>query len=189
MIADAPKNRARAPLHPLNAPTLALSTLGMGFLRPAPGTWGSMPPPALAAALLLTGVSPGIYHAAMFALLAITCVCCVRWGGYAEQRFGRKDAAEVVIDETAGQTLTLLAVPYALLDPPASLGEASWIQVIAIGGWCALAFVLFRIFDIIKPPPGRSLERLPRGWGVLADDLAAGVYALGVLQLIALAAS
>ncbi len=74
----------------------------------------------------------------------------------------------MVLDEVAGQWLSLLFVPVG-------------------GGWRAVwvtvaAFVLFRAFDILKPPPARQLERLPAGWGILADDLAAGVMANVVLQ-------
>jgi phosphatidylglycerophosphatase A len=71
----------------------------------------------------------------------------------------------VVIDEVAGQLLTLVACPIV---------------------WPALlvGFILFRAFDIVKPPPVRSLERLPEGTGIVVDDLGAGVYGLIVLQLL-----
>ncbi len=76
-----------------------------------------------------------------------------------------KDPQFVVIDEVAGQWITLLFVPVA------------WKTLLA-------GFILFRGFDIVKPPPVRQLERLPEGTGIVVDDVAAGIYALGVLQLL-----
>jgi phosphatidylglycerophosphatase A len=78
---------------------------------------------------------------------------------------GRKDPSHVVIDEVAGQLLTLVACPIV------------WQALVA-------GFILFRVFDIVKPPPVRSLERLPEGTGIVVDDLGAGAYALIILQLL-----
>ena len=78
---------------------------------------------------------------------------------------GKKDPSHVVIDEVAGQLVTLIACPIV------------WHSLLA-------GFILFRAFDIVKPPPVRSLERLPKGTGIVVDDLGAGVYALIVLQLL-----
>jgi phosphatidylglycerophosphatase A len=78
---------------------------------------------------------------------------------------GQKDPSHVVIDEVAGQLLTLVACPMV------------WQALLA-------GFILFRAFDIVKPPPVRSLERLPEGTGIVVDDLGAGIYALIVLQLL-----
>jgi len=78
---------------------------------------------------------------------------------------GKKDPAHVVSDEVAGQLVTFLACPVV------------WQALLA-------GFILFRGFDIVKPPPVRSLERLPEGTGIVVDDLGAGVYALIVLQLL-----
>ena len=78
---------------------------------------------------------------------------------------GKKDPSHVVIDEVAGQLLTLVACPIV------------WQALLA-------GFILFRVFDIVKPPPVRSLERLPEGTGIVVDDLGAGVYALIILQLL-----
>jgi phosphatidylglycerophosphatase A len=78
---------------------------------------------------------------------------------------GMKDPQNVVIDEVAGQWITLLFVPVA------------WQTVLA-------GFILFRGFDILKPPPVRQLERLPEGTGIVVDDVAAGVYALLMMQLL-----
>jgi len=77
---------------------------------------------------------------------------------------GTKDPQFVVIDEVAGQLVALIAVPLA------------WKSFL-------VGFILFRIFDIVKPPPVRQLEALPEGAGIVLDDVAAGFYALGVMHL------
>jgi phosphatidylglycerophosphatase A len=174
------KNKSRAPIKPFNVPTLALSVGGLGFLRPAPGTWGSMPPPAIAGLLLLFGAQHTTIYAALGASLVISSVACVLWGKYAEQRFGRKDAAEVVADETAGVTFACFVAIY--FTTPTT-------NTIAALAYLAGAFLLFRIMDILKPAPARQLEKLPFGWGVLIDDLVAGVYAAIALALAIIAAN
>ena len=80
-------------------------------------------------------------------------------------------------DEVAGQAITLLFLPWRA---PGEPGALAFNLTLA-----ALAFLAFRAFDITKPPPARSLERLPGGWGILVDDLIAGAMALVVVQLIA----
>jgi phosphatidylglycerophosphatase A len=77
---------------------------------------------------------------------------------------GLKDPQFVVIDEVAGQLITLIAVP------------VSWKSLL-------LGFILFRGFDIVKPPPVRQVEHLPEGIGIVLDDVAAGLYALVIMQL------
>jgi phosphatidylglycerophosphatase A len=78
---------------------------------------------------------------------------------------GTKDPQFVVIDEVAGQLIALIAAPL------------TWKTFLA-------GFILFRAFDIIKPPPARQLERLPEGTGIVLDDVAAGIYALAVMQVL-----
>jgi phosphatidylglycerophosphatase A len=78
---------------------------------------------------------------------------------------GKKDPQFVVIDETAGQLITLIGAPVA------------WKSLLA-------GFILFRAFDIVKPPPIRLLERLPEGTGIVVDDVGAGLYALLVMQFL-----
>jgi len=87
---------------------------------------------------------------------------------------GKTDPREVVADEFAGQALTFLAIPFL------TGGAVSPRQIWVI---TALGFMLFRLFDITKPWPIRKLEKLPKGWGVLADDLLAGVYAAIALHI------
>jgi phosphatidylglycerophosphatase A len=78
---------------------------------------------------------------------------------------GLKDPQFVVIDEVAGQLITLIAVPI------------SWKSLL-------LGFILFRGFDIVKPPPVRQLEHLPEGIGIVLDDVGAGIYALAIMQIV-----
>ncbi len=164
-------------MRPLNLASLSLSVGGLGFLRPAPGTWGSLPPPAIAGVLMLAGVADTVAAGVVAVMLVASSVACVLWGRYAEVRFGRKDAAEVVADETAGVA-------------PATILAVLMTQGL-VGGLAALAgaFLLFRVFDILKPWPARQLEALPAGWGVLIDDLVAGVYAAIVLGFVLLLAA
>jgi len=154
-----------------------LSVFGLGRLRPAPGTWGSLPPVALAIGLIAGGLgpvdAPFIYAAIMVGVLVVFSGVCVIAGDAAEKRLGRRDPSEIVADETAGQCVPLLALPVGY-DP--GLGT--------VIGLPLLAFLSFRLMDIIKPPPARQLEGAPGGWGVLLDDLIAGLYALVLMWLV-----
>ncbi len=172
---DAAKNKHRAPVTPLSARTLCLTTFGLGFLRPAPGTWGSIPPPLLAAILVLLHANPAWHYALMGIIFLFFSAVTVWFGRYAEGRFGRKDAAEVVSDETAAVALALAGAN------PAVWNAESAAPILV---YIALCFFGFRAFDIVKPWPARSLERLPRGWGVLVDDLVAGVYTAIGAQIV-----
>lgn len=166
-----------------------VTTFGLGRLRPAPGTWGSLPPVLLAGVLLALGWGPMhegggeaawtwarwvVYHGVLLAVFAVFAEACVARGDAAEARFGRKDAREIVADETAGQCLPLLFLPASALDTPAS---AAWTL--------AYAFLAFRVLDIVKPWPAHRLQRVPGGWGVLLDDLVAGAYAAALVQVLA----
>lgn len=147
---------ARLLRHP--AGWLALG-LGSGLAPWAPGTVAS----AVAVLLwigLLALVAPA--WPVQLALVALMLVPCIAASGWAARRLGRKDPGCIVADEFAGQWLVLLVTPPA------------W-------PWWLAAFVAFRIFDIGKPWPMRALERLPGGTGIVADDLAAGVYAAVVI--------
>jgi phosphatidylglycerophosphatase A len=84
----------------------------------------------------------------------------------AEKYFGRVDPGHVVIDEVVGQLLTFLVRP-----------DASW-------KWLLAGFVLFRIFDVVKPFPARQAERLPGGWGIMTDDVVAGLYSLAAVLIL-----
>lgn len=138
----------------------------------APGTWGSLPP-AVAFALLAYFGASGVVIAAVMAVFVIAAsVACVACVPAVAVLAGKTDPGEVVVDEVAGQAVTFL-IPALFL--PADLTLK---QVLLIAG---LGFFLFRILDITKPWPIRKLEALPEGWGVLADDLLAGLFAAIVL--------
>ena len=163
---------------------LMLTAFGLGHLRPASGTWGSMPPAAMACALAIllgmNGLSGGdawIINAALVTMLIVFSYACLAWGDWGEAWWGRKDPSQVVADEVAGQAVALLALPWRGLDEPSGF----WWNVLL----AATAFFTFRLFDIVKPPPAYQLQRWPSGWGILVDDLFAGVYALIATQLLA----
>ena len=104
----------------------------------------------------------------MAVYIIIWSIACVALSPGAIMHTGKEDPGEVVADEAAGQAVCYLAIPLAMTGPWTAAG--AWI--IAVSG-----FLLFRIFDIIKPWPANQLEKLPQGWGILADDLMAGAYA------------
>src|SRR5271165_6741583 len=144
--------------------TLVATFFGVGRLRPAPGTWGSLAT-ALLWWLLASHLPPAARLPVIFLLIVVVVAIGIPASTLEERGCGKKDPSHVVIDEVAGQLVTLIACPIV---------------------WPALlvGFILFRVFDILKPPPVRSLERLPEGTGIVVDDLGAGVYGLIVLQLL-----
>jgi phosphatidylglycerophosphatase A len=155
-----------------------MSVGGLGHLRPAPGTWGSIPPVVLAGLLLMFSASSLVYTIVIVVLLVLSCIICVALGVWAEEYYGTKDPSPVVRDEVAGMCVTLLLPPMSLLGDPMT---TPWFFRTAL--YLGACFVLFRIFDVIKPPPAYQLQKLPAGWGILVDDLVAGAMALGVVQL------
>lgn len=148
------------------------SCFGLGRLPLCPGTWGSLPPAIIFAAMCHFGASAGVISITMAALVVAGSVICVIFGPAIIAATGKTDPREVVADELAGQALTFLAVPFFIT------AEISTRQILIT---TVLGFLLFRIFDIAKPWPIRKLEKLPSGWGVLADDLLAAVLAAIVL--------
>jgi phosphatidylglycerophosphatase A len=154
------------------AARLIVTGLGTGYLPVAPGTWSSAAVCAifLAVALATDGRQVCV-TGTMAVLVAAATAGCVGLGRFAESAFGRKDPGECTIDEWAGQALALCMLPLGA-------GWRDWL--VAAGA----AFVAFRAFDILKPPPVHQLQKLPHGWGIVADDLAAGVYANVAAQLI-----
>ncbi len=153
----------------MNIKRLLTSCFGLGWLPIAPGTWGSMPPTAIFAALCFFGISAYIVSIVMLVLVLVGSVICVKFAPSSIDATGKNDPGEVVADEFAGQAVTFLGA-YAV--------GFSQVLITAM-----LGFLLFRVFDIIKPWPIRKLEKLPKGWGILADDLLAAVYAAIVLQI------
>ncbi|MGB2808173.1 MAG: phosphatidylglycerophosphatase A [Sedimentisphaerales bacterium] len=144
------------------------SCFGLGQLPLAPGTWGSLPPAVIFALMCHFGVLAPLISLVMAVLAVAGSVICVIFAPAAIAATGKSDPGEVVADEFAGQAVTFLAVPFFIT------ADISTRQILII---TALGFGLFRLFDIVKPWPIRKLENLPRGWGVLADDLLAAVFA------------
>ena len=144
--------------------TLVATFCGIGRLHPGPGTWGS------AATVLLWGaLAHALPEGARTAAVIVLAIVVTLIGIPAATRVSRaaetKDPQFVVIDEVAGQLIALIA------------GPLKWQTFLA-------GFILFRAFDIVKPPPIRQLEKLPEGTGIVLDDVAAGIYALAVMQLL-----
>jgi phosphatidylglycerophosphatase A len=139
---------------------LALASAAFtGFFPIAPGTVGSAVGIALWWGMRAAGAGVIAEVLAAAALLVVGAWAATR----TEAALGITDPGPVVIDEVMGQCVTLVAAPF------------SW--KVALAG-----FFLFRAFDIVKPPPARQLERAHGGWGIMLDDLAAGVYAAAVVQ-------
>ncbi len=139
---------------------------GAGYLKPGPGTYGSV-----AAAVLWLTAGWLLHHNThqLTVVTALGVVLATAIGIPAATRVareaGREDPGFVVIDEVAGQWVALLFVPPV------------WTNAL-------VAVLLFRFFDILKPPPIRRFEALPEGTGIMVDDLVAGVFALAATQLI-----
>lgn len=140
-----------------------VTAFGVGYLPLAPGTWGT-----IVGALLIYGatlVNPLFTFSFLFITLIVVVFFLGVWGSkIAEQEWG-EDPSRVVIDEVIGVWVTMLFIPF------------SWLNLFA-------AFVLFRVFDIAKPFGIRKMERVGNGWGVMLDDLLAGVYANVSLNVI-----
>ena len=137
------------------------TVLGIGYVPFAPGTFGSAAGLAVFAAVRAAG-EPVVEAAAIVLVFLVGA-----WAATAaETHFGHIDPGPVVIDEVLGMLVTLAFLP------------------VSVTG-ALVGFVLFRVFDVIKPPPCNSLEALPGGWGVMSDDLMAGVYACVCVRLLA----
>lgn len=167
---------------PLDYFALAVTTFGVGYLPLAPGTWGSMVGVAI---YLFFGwieknansafsannwneaqISAWI-HAVNLVLFLLFCLLGIWAANRATHLFKNKDPQQAVVDEVIGQLIVFLFVPFA----------TSWFYVLC-------GFLLFRLFDIWKPYPIDSLQNLPAGIGVCADDILAGVYGGTCLALI-----
>jgi len=157
-----PPAPAFAPPRHAGAAAALATWFGCGSVPVAPGTAGSAAAVAIAWALAAYAGWKPLYFAALAAALTPAAM----WSAGVTARARKdKDPRAVVVDEVAGQWLAL-----------AGAATLNWKSYLA-------AFLLFRLFDIFKPPPVRQLERLPGGIGIVADDLAAGVYAALVLFL------
>lgn len=167
---------------PLDYFALALTTCGVGYIPLAPGTYGSLV--GVGIYLLAVYIEQGVYsrygldgvtnahltawiHVVNMVLFLLFCLLGIWASGRATHLFQNKDPQKVVVDEVIGQLITFLFIPFVV----------SWHFVLA-------GFLLFRLFDIWKPYPIDSLQNLPAGIGVCADDILAGVYAGTCLMLI-----
>jgi len=136
---------------------------GCGYFPKGPGTVGSV----AAILVVIPWASATGWHQVPIAALALAALFPAIWAADRMARdTGSKDPQTVVVDEVVGQWIALAGAP--------NLQDWKW--------WLA-AFVLFRAFDIFKPPPVRALEKIPGGAGIVLDDVMAGVYAALVLAL------
>jgi len=136
-----------------------LSTFfGAGYFPLVPGTFAS----GLAAVLYKTvlGRLPWFFFAGLIAAVTAAGIAA---SSSLSRRLGQRDPRMIVIDEVAGQWIALILVP------------PSWVNVV-------IAFALFRVLDVLKPFGIRRIERLPAGWGIMADDIVAGLGSLAALH-------
>ena len=135
---------------------LAFVTCGyVGYLPFAPGTWASI------LGCILLYLLPGLLnHPITVVLIAIGATLCIN-----RMQLPEKDPGYIVVDELAGICVTMVGQ---------GLGFSNLLK----------GFILFRIFDILKPFPVRRLEGLPKGYGIVADDVMAGIYANAALLLL-----
>ena len=136
---------------------------GIGRLGPGPGTWASV-----ATVLLWWLICRAVpTHRSLLAIgIAVVVIAVgIPAGTRVARESGVHDPGFVVIDEVAGQMLPLIIAP-------------------VVWKYLLLSLILFRCFDILKPPPLRALERLPDGAGIMFDDVGAGIYALVVLAVV-----
>jgi len=138
---------------------LLASGFGAGYVPMVPGTAGTLV--AIPIFLVLSSIPFPLHE-----LTILTFFFFASWiSGEAERYWGRKDHPRIVIDEIMGYLIAMLWLPKTTL-------------------FIILGFFLFRFFDIVKPPPIRLLEKVKGGFGVVLDDVVAGIYANIVLQII-----
>ncbi|MGH7740051.1 MAG: phosphatidylglycerophosphatase A family protein [bacterium] len=139
-----------------------VTVFGIGYLPWMPGTWTSL------AAIFIWWFlisKPLIFLAALLVLFFLSVHVCTE----VEKISGQKDPHWVTVDELLGMGVALLLLP----SPDPAMKPY----------FAVMAFILFRLFDIWKPYPIRRIENLPGGWGIMADDLVAGIYACFFLQV------
>jgi len=143
----------RGPRSALASVAAAVATgFGSGYSPIAPGTAGSL------VGLLLFWPLRRLPAAIQVGVLVLCFLIGTAAAASVARRMGAKDPGIVVVDEVVGMWASLMFLPFTV-------------------GTAALGFVLFRVLDVVKPYPARQLEDLPGGWGIMSDDLMAGVYA------------
>lgn len=167
MNADGPaQNSGEIQAHKTRWALVTATFFAAGYMKPGPGTWASMAAVLLWAAAAWGGrLSPASLNLCLAGGIALALVLGIPAASIAASESGRHDPGFVVIDEVAGQWIALLGCP------------RDWAHAL-------IALVLFRLLDIVKPFPARQLERLPEGWGIVFDDVAAGLYALAIAALV-----
>lgn len=138
---------------------------GVGYFTKAPGTMGSL------AALIVYWICPEVNSLQLVVIILGTAAIGIFSATLTENEMKNKlgqakglDPGIIVIDEVVGMLIAMIAIPKSSL-------------------FLIIAFILFRIFDIAKPYPIRRIEKLPGGWGIIFDDVVAGIYANIVIQL------
>lgn len=167
---------------PLDYFALAITTFGVGYIPIAPGTWGSAVGVLIYILFEWFAIKAGLYfsgsgwqeaqinawnHAVIMILFLAFCLLGIWASSRATRLFKNKDPQQAVVDEVIGQLIVFLFIPFT----------TSWLFILA-------GFLLFRLFDIWKPYPIDSLQNLPVGIGVCADDILAGVYGGTCLAVI-----
>ena len=142
-------------------PKLLATSLGVGFLPMAPGTWGALLAIALWVPLYLT--TPPWVNFMVTGCAIVVYTLAGTWASNIAEKYWGKDPVVACADETVGQWIALL--------PVAWVSHSLWWEI-------AVAFVLFRFFDIVKPLGIRKMEDFPGGWGMMADDILAGIYSV-----------
>ncbi len=156
---------------------------GSGYLKPAPGTWGSLAAVivwcATMAPLWFKLTIPGLLLPIFGLLTLLITTLAIQASNLVVDETGFEDPGFIVADEWAGQWIALLPSVWFFYQAHygfRELGDSYWILVLPISA----PFFLFRLFDIWKPWPCFQLQDLPRGWGVVLDDVMAGTYAAAV---------
>ena len=149
-------------------PKLIATSLGVGFLPVAPGTWGALLAIVLWLPLYLWASATVNFWVTLGAAVALT--VAGTWASGVAEKYWGKDPVAACADETVGQWISLLPLC-------AGVAAIPWWEIL-------VSLALFRFFDIFKPLGIRSLERLPGGYGMMADDIAAGLYSVALLLIL-----
>ena len=148
-------------------PKLIATSFGVGFLPVMPGTWGAILAILLWLPLYLWA-SAGVTLTVTAGAVALFAVAGT-WASSVSEKYWGKDPVVACVDETVGQWISLLPITSVAVDP--------WWLIL-------LSLALFRLFDIYKPLGIRAMERLPRGYGMMADDVLAGIYSVVVILIV-----
>lgn len=149
-------------------PKMIATSFGVGFLPVAPGTWGALLAIVLWLPLYLWAAPAVIFWVTLAAAVVYT--VAGTWASTESEKYWGKDPVAACADETVGQWISLLPLSYGVAVEP-------WWMI-------PVSLALFRFFDIYKPLGIRSMERLPGGYGMMADDILAGIYSVVILVAI-----